>query len=70
MDKKIEGYWLTKWFRHASMLEKLRTIRAVQNRFISGAWSTEVVATVKLVDAMQQLPDALKLGDGKVMIVP
>tara|TARA_R110002020_G_scaffold48855_7_gene139552 strand:- start:1068 stop:2105 length:1038 start_codon:yes stop_codon:yes gene_type:complete len=70
MDKKIEGFWLTKWFKHASILEKLRTLRAVQNRFISGAWKTEVVATVKLADAMQQLPGALKRGDGKVMLVP
>ncbi|MDF1609035.1 zinc-binding dehydrogenase [Hoeflea sp. YIM 152468] len=70
MDKKIEGYWLSKWFRNASWLEKIKALRAVQNRFISGAWKTEVVATVKLSDAMQDLPDALKLGDGKVMIVP
>jgi len=70
MDKKIEGFWLSKWFKHASIIEKLRTVRAVQNRFISGAWKTEVVATVKLADAMQELPGALRLGDGKVMIVP
>ena len=70
MNKKIEGYWLMNWFRRASILEKLRTLRAVQNRFISGAWSTEVVATVKLADVMADLPAALKAGDGKVMIVP
>ena len=70
MGKRIEGYWLMNWFRQASILTKLRTLRAVQNRFISGAWSTEVVATVRLADVMRDLPDALKLGDGKVMIVP
>ncbi len=70
MGKKIEGYWLMNWFRQASILTKLRTLRAVQNRFISGAWNTEVVATVRLADVMRDLPDALKLGDGKVMIVP
>jgi len=70
MDKKIEGFWLSQWFRRASILEKMRTLRAVQTRFISGAWKTEVVATVKLGDAMDKLPEALKLGDGKVMIVP
>ncbi len=68
MDKKIEGYWLAQWFKSASLIDKLRTIRAVQDRFISGAWKTEVVATVKLKDAMADLPAALKLGDGKVMI--
>jgi hypothetical protein len=36
--------------------EKLRTLRAVQNRFISGAWNTEVVATVRLADAMRICP--------------
>jgi NADPH:quinone reductase-like Zn-dependent oxidoreductase len=70
MDKKIEGYWLVNWFKQASILEKLKTLRAVQNRFISGAWKTEVVATIKLADVMRDLPDAVKLGDGKVMIVP
>lgn len=70
MDKKIEGYWLSKWFSEASLFAKLRALRAVQNRFISGAWKTEVVATVKLADAINELPAALKLGDGKVMIVP
>jgi NADPH:quinone reductase-like Zn-dependent oxidoreductase len=70
MDKKIEGYWLVNWFKQASILEKLKTLRAVQNRFISGAWKTEVVATINLADAMTELPEALKTGDGKVMIVP
>ncbi len=70
MGKTIEGYWLMNWFRKASILTKLKTLRAVQNRFISGVWSTEVVATVKLADVIRDLPDALKLGDGKVMIVP
>ncbi|WP_417433734.1 zinc-binding dehydrogenase [Hoeflea sp.] len=70
MNKKIEGYWLMNWFRKASIIEKLKTLRAVQNRFISGAWSTEVVATVKLSEAMRELPEALKIGDGKIMIVP
>ncbi|MCY0094871.1 alcohol dehydrogenase catalytic domain-containing protein [Hoeflea ulvae] len=70
MDKHIEGFWLAKWFREASMIEKFRTVRAVQNRFITGAWKTEVAARVKLADAMTELPGALRLGDGKVMIVP
>jgi NADPH:quinone reductase-like Zn-dependent oxidoreductase len=70
MGKRIEGYWLMNWFRKASIVEKLRTLRAVQNRFVSGAWNTEVVATVRLADVMRDLPDAVKLGDGKIMIVP
>ena len=70
LDKKIEGFWLMKWFRQTSMIGKMRTLRQVQDRFIKGAWKTEVVATVRLGDAMEHLPAALRLGDGKVMIVP
>ncbi|MEQ8481522.1 MAG: zinc-binding dehydrogenase [Hoeflea sp.] len=70
MDKKIEGFWLAQWFRRASMLEKLSTVRSVQNRFISGAWKTEVTQTVKLNEAMEKLPEALKRGGGKVMLTP
>lgn len=70
MNKRIEGYWLVNWFRKASMLEKLRVIRAVQNRFVSGAWQTEVTARIPLGEAMEKLLPALATGDGKVMIVP
>tara|TARA_R110002020_G_scaffold5971_7_gene24606 strand:- start:4507 stop:5544 length:1038 start_codon:yes stop_codon:yes gene_type:complete len=70
LDKKIEGFWLMKWFKQTSTIGKMRTLRAVQDRFIKGDWKTEVVATVRLADAMEQLPAALRLGDGKVMIVP
>jgi len=70
MNKKIEGFWLAQWFRKASMLEKLSTLRSVQNRFISGAWKTEVTQTVKLNEAMAKLPEALKRGGGKVMLAP
>ncbi|OCW58211.1 alcohol dehydrogenase catalytic domain-containing protein [Hoeflea olei] len=70
MDKKLEGYWLAKWFRQASIVEKLRTLRGVQDRFISGAWKTEVSATIRLADAVRDLPAALERGDGKVMLVP
>lgn len=70
MDKKIEGYWLVNWFRTASLLEKLRVIRAVQDRFVSGAWQTEVAETIPLSQAMERLASALGAGDGKVMLVP
>ncbi|MCY0146938.1 zinc-binding dehydrogenase [Hoeflea sp. G2-23] len=70
MDKKIEGYWLAQWFKRASIIEKLRTLRAVQNRFISGKWRTEVVATIPLSEALVKLPAALRTGDGKVMLTP
>lgn len=70
MDKTIEGYWLTKWFSEASTLKIWKTIAAVQRRFISGKWKTEVTQTIRLADAMEKLPDALSESGGKVMIVP
>ena len=70
MDKKIEGYWLAKWFREAPFYAKWKMIRAVQERFISGAWQTEVIEKVRLGDAMNDLPAALSRSGGKVMIVP
>ncbi|WP_417425811.1 alcohol dehydrogenase catalytic domain-containing protein [Hoeflea sp.] len=70
MDKKIEGYWLAQRFKRASIIEKLKTLRAVQNRFISGKWRTEVVATIPLSEALVKLPAALRTGDGKVMLTP
>lgn len=70
LDKTITGFWLSRWFKEASLITKLRTIRAVQKRFISGAWKTEVSARIPLTDVMEKLPEALKQSDGKVMIVP
>lgn len=70
LDKRITGFWLSRWFKDASLVTKLRTIRAVQKRFIAGAWQTEVRARIPLAEVMEKLPEALKQSDGKVMIVP
>jgi NADPH:quinone reductase and related Zn-dependent oxidoreductases len=70
MRKRIEGYWLVDWFRTASFFEKMRVIRGVQKRFVSGRWRTQVSATIPLAEAMDRLLPALAAGEGKVMLVP
>jgi len=70
MQKQIEGFWLTRWFMSTPPDEQIRVIGEVQERFVTGAWRTEVAATVRLGDAMSQLADALRSPKGKVMLIP
>ncbi|WP_419913423.1 alcohol dehydrogenase catalytic domain-containing protein [Hoeflea sp.] len=70
MEKRIEGFWLTRWFMSTPLEEQIRVIGEVQERFVSGKWQTEVSATIRLKDAMADLADALRNADGKVMLVP
>jgi NADPH:quinone reductase-like Zn-dependent oxidoreductase len=69
--KQIEGFWLTQWMRKTSLLRKLSVIRAVQARFASGAWKTDLAQTIPLAEAHEKLPQALAGANiGKVMLVP
>lgn len=70
MEKRIEGFWLTRWFMSTPPEEQIRIIGEVQERFVSGKWQTEVGATIRLKDAMSDLADALRNANGKVMLVP
>ena len=71
MNKKVEGFWLVNWMRNTSLLTKLKVIRAVQKRFATGAWQTEVAARVALSDAHKQLPKLLAgENTGKILLVP
>lgn len=70
MQKQIEGFWLTRWFMSTAPEEQIRVIGEVQERFVTGAWRTEVAETVRLVDAMSHLADALRSPNGKVMLIP
>jgi NADPH:quinone reductase-like Zn-dependent oxidoreductase len=69
-SKKIEGFWLTKWFRDASIPKQLLTVRAVQKRFAEGGWSTDVTDRLSLEDAIGGLEKALAVPNGKVFITP
>lgn len=69
-SKRIEGFWLTNWMRHTSLLKKLRVIRSAQARFANGDWKTDVTAIVPLSEAIKRLPVELAKPDGKVFIKP
>ncbi|MEL6598199.1 MAG: zinc-binding dehydrogenase [Pseudomonadota bacterium] len=68
--KTITGFWLTRWFQETPKEEIAKVIAEVQERFVTGKWTTDVNAVVPLADAMAELPKALKRTDGKVFIKP
>jgi NADPH:quinone reductase-like Zn-dependent oxidoreductase len=71
LDKKIEGFWLSKWLKHAPREEVFAAGAKVQQRFASGAWKTDVAAIVPLGEAMQRLPRELAgANHGKVFVKP
>ena len=71
LDKKIEGFWLDKWLKHAPREDVFAAGAKVQQRFASGAWKTDVAAIVPLAEAFSKLPVALSgANHGKVFIKP
>ncbi len=70
MDKRIEGFWLTRWMQTTPMEERIKVVQEVQERFVSGKWHTDVAATLTLDELVEGLPAALALPDGKVMMWP
>ncbi|MCU0790184.1 MAG: zinc-binding dehydrogenase [Nitratireductor sp.] len=71
MDKKIEGFWLSSWLKHAPREEVFAAGAKVQQRFASGAWKTDVAAIVPLGEAMTRIPNEFAgANHGKVFIKP
>lgn len=71
MKKVIEGFWLTEWLGTASPDQRRDAFSAVQKRFLSGAWRTDVAATIALTEAPSTLAGALDgMNRGKVMLKP
>jgi len=70
MDKKIEGFWLSRWLPAASPERRAAAIAQVQERFVSGAWTTRIAARLPLDQALDGILPALAQGSGKVMIAP
>lgn len=68
--KAIEGFWLTRWMQETDPARLGGVIAEVQERFVTGKWKTDVAAIVPLAEAMDKLPDATKINDGKVFIEP
>lgn len=71
LEKRIEGFWLTKWLRTAPREEVMAAGALVQQRFASGAWKTDVAEIVPLDLAHALLPKAFSgANHGKVMLKP
>jgi NADPH:quinone reductase-like Zn-dependent oxidoreductase len=69
--KRIEGFWLSQWMRETSLIGKFRATSAVQKRFASGSWTTDVAAIISLEEAHARLPAALAgANQGKVLLKP
>jgi NADPH:quinone reductase-like Zn-dependent oxidoreductase len=68
--KQIEGFWLTRWMKQVDPARIPQAFAAIQDRFVSGAWVTDVAGIVPLGDAMARLPQVLAQPDGKAFIDP
>ncbi len=69
MDKRIEGFWLSKWFRTVDDATRLTAIKQVQDRFADGRWRTDVSCELPIERAIAELAEATQRRDGKVVLV-
>lgn len=69
-NKVIEGFWLTRWMKQADPARVPAAFAEIQERFVSGKWTTDVAGIVPLLGAMERLPDVLAQPDGKAFIDP
>jgi len=70
MDKRIEGFWLSRWLPAAPPDRRAAVVGQVQDRFATGAWTTRVAARLPLEAALDGILPAFARGTGKVMIAP
>ena len=70
MNKRIEGFWLSRWLPAAPPERRAAVIADVQERFASGAWETRVASKLPLAEAIEGILPALDESAGKVMLVP
>lgn len=68
-DKRIDGFWLSRWLHAATPAARAQAAAEVQQRFLTGAWRTQIAARLPLDDAVRSLPAALALA-GKVLLDP
>lgn len=69
-NKQIEGFWLTRWMKQVEPARIPQAFVEIQERFVSGAWTTDVAGIVPLSKAMGSLPSVLAQPDGKAFIDP
>ena len=68
-DKRIEGFWLSRWLRTAALGARAHAVAEAQRRALTGDWRTRVAARVPLEDALGTLPASLGRS-GKTMLAP
>ena len=68
--KQIEGFWLTRWMKQVDQARVMQAFVEIQERFVSGKWTTDVAGVVPLSQAMEKLPEVLAMPDGKAFIDP
>ncbi|MEO0929125.1 MAG: zinc-binding dehydrogenase [Pseudomonadota bacterium] len=68
--KVIEGFWLTRWMQEVDPARIPAAFVEIQERFVTGKWTTDVAGIVPLSQAMDQLPGVLAIPDGKAFIDP
>lgn len=69
MDKRIRGFWLTKWLRNQPKETAMAAGMKVQQLFGSGGWKTEVAAHVPISRAHEKLPELTSGPNmGKIML--
>ncbi len=68
MDKKIEGFWLTRWMQKTEPSVQMQVVAQVQERFADGRWKTDISARIPLKRVLAELANATRETDGKIMI--
>jgi NADPH:quinone reductase-like Zn-dependent oxidoreductase len=66
--KRIEGFWLAQWMKDKDQASVAKAFAQIQDRFVTGAWKTDVAGIVPLSKAMDDLPKLLAQKDGKSFI--
>jgi NADPH:quinone reductase-like Zn-dependent oxidoreductase len=70
-NKRIEGFWLTSWMRTASDQQKMQAGMAIQEKFASGAWRTDIAEKIPFSEAHDRLAAALMgANTGKILLTP
>ena len=69
-NKVIEGFWLTRWMKQVDPARIPQAFGEIQDRFVSGKWTTDIAGIVPLSEAMEKLPQVLAEPAGKAFIDP
>jgi hypothetical protein len=69
-NKKIAGFWLTRWMNEVDPARIPQAFVEIQDRFVSRRWTTDVAGIVPLSQAMTDLPQVLAQSDGKAFVDP